>query len=590
MRQSDASAKSLLTGGYRVNSNSARGWISSSANTSGTESHNVSINNIESVSKTQKSLEDWHKAHYFDYYFKSYKSSGVNDETASLYANSCVAELERSGYIMNVVKTQLSTHIIGSEDKHLALDNNNHFNTKIANKVTEDNDLQNWIQRLYSAYCSNGKSIKDIEWNKKISLYAQHISKQYTKALLNGTVKYVDWKVQPIPKKKTIQEFTPEESEMKNNPLESKKRDTSQTNAQNSDIYPVIPVIKKSKVRNKFHNPEHKNCGTKFENDRMIIDAQGIRRLSWEQILALGRCTEKIVGTYMSLEKPYLRLTASPDPNLVRPEHILRKSLKYIMNNYMNYKCNRTGDLSTIMQFHKQDKNINTINTKKYDWKYLEEQFRSIRQDLTVQGIKNAFTIEVYETNARLALENEDLGQFNQCQARLRELYTSLSIKFEDSNRDEFSCYYILYITLQNMKTDLIRIMSEVENYKQFKGVRFALDICSTLLDGNYYRYFLLSKSAPWKSKHLLNIFRSRQILIALTTITKSSRFINILTLQKIFCFDSKESCYDFLKEHNAVFTKLDTNEIGAILDCKSSGSIFSTSPLLLSRKIQALG
>ena len=38
---------------------------------------------------------------------------------------------------------------------------------------------------------------------------------------------------------------------------------------------------------------------------------------------------------------------------------------------------------------------------------------RSIRQDLTVQSIKNEFMVEVYETNARIALEFQDIGQYD---------------------------------------------------------------------------------------------------------------------------------------------------------------------------------
>lgn len=35
-------------------------------------------------------------------------------------------------------------------------------------------------------------------------------------------------------------------------------------------------------------------------------------------------------GTNTNLEKPYFRLTSAPDPADVRPEHILKKTLKLL--------------------------------------------------------------------------------------------------------------------------------------------------------------------------------------------------------------------------------------------------------------------
>lgn len=70
----------------------------------------------------------------------------------------------------------------------------------------------------------------------------------------------------------------------------------------------------------------------------------------------------KIVGTCQTLEKDYFRLTSAPDPSTVRPLDILRKSLQLIKKKW------KDGGVEYI---------------------YICSQLKAVRQDLTVQNIRN---------------------------------------------------------------------------------------------------------------------------------------------------------------------------------------------------------
>jgi len=102
-----------------------------------------------------------------------------------------------------------------------------------------------------------------------------------------------------------------------------------------------------------------------------------------------------VKGTCTTLEKEYLRLTAPPRPELVRPQNILEQHLESLKKYYSR------------------------PNRKEYLW--FCSQLKAIRQDCTVQRLQNEFAVDVYETHARIALREGTHESIN-TQYRLLEI------------------------------------------------------------------------------------------------------------------------------------------------------------------------
>ncbi|PHJ24614.1 sac3 ganp family protein [Cystoisospora suis] len=279
--------------------------------------------------------------------------------------------------------------------------------------------------------------------------------------------------------------------------------------------------------------------------------------LTWQEKLEIAKSTEKIVGTSTALEKTYLRLTNAPDPATVRPPEILKKAFEH------------------VLQKHKEGSAT---------WRYVEEQFRSIRQDLTVQGIKNDFVRRVYETNGRLALSYHDLGQFNQCQTQLRDLYKRLQVPENDPERLEYLCYRLVYMALQGMRLDVLRVMSEMTvKERTDPSVVYAMKVRRALADGNFRRYFYLASIGPHSTKHLCEIFEPRMRMLALVCMTKASLNLQPKKIQEELHFSSMRETIDFLQKEGAVFS------VDGKVDSKKSLVHFEKSSLL-SKKVKAMG
>lgn len=198
-----------------------------------------------------------------------------------------------------------------------------------------------------------------------------------------------------------------------------------------------------------------------------------------------------VVGTCEKLEKSYLRLTAPPKPEVVRPEPILRQTLALLKKKWRNEQ----------------------------NYSYTCDQFKSLRQDLTVQRIKNDFTVSVYENHARIAMEKGDLGEYNQCQTQLMALY-KLGL---EGRPNEFKAYRILYFIHTANRLALNDVLAELTTAeKSNPSIKHALDVRSALAMGNYHRFFQLYQDPPVLGVYLMDMFVGRERLAALCVMCKA--------------------------------------------------------------------
>lgn len=168
---------------------------------------------------------------------------------------------------------------------------------------------------------------------------------------------------------------------------------------------------------------------------------------------------QPVVGTNTTLEKSYFRLTSAPAPCDVRPLRILRKALDMVLDK-ISRGC---------------------------DYLYACDQFKSIRQDLTVQHVQNDFTVMVYESHARVALDNSDMNEFNQCQTQLIELYR---LRLPGSVM-EFTAYRLMYHIYSCNDSNVYQEMTSMrDSTRRHSAVATALRVRRAVALNDYVDFF----------------------------------------------------------------------------------------------------
>lgn len=383
-----------------------------------------------------------------------------------------------------------------------------HKRPNVAPKEEWSSNMKAYVERAFLT-CKTPVQRDKMEHLLRLKIKEAIASEQMTK---------INWEFEPIP------QIESETKASSNIPVPINQRKPAGRVALNADDAKKFERAKRFEGDQQAFKRQQEQNQLALQNVR-IEDNQG-DVIDWDEYT--------IVGTCQKLEKPYLRLTSAPDPATVRPLPVLKAALKMLKDKWRN----------------------------KADYGYICDQFKSLRQDMTVQRIKSEFTVLVYEIHARIAIEQGDLGQYNQCQTQLRDLYEiGLS-----GCEFEFLAYRLLYLIHCRNKQAINQFISELSDEQSANEVvSHALKVRSAAALGNYSRLFQLYNEAPNMGAYLMDLFVPRERKTALNTILKAYRpTVSISFICKTLAFPAENDCRIWLADEIGNY-----DVSGSVIDCK---------------------
>ncbi|KAL2361072.1 hypothetical protein RJZ56_006066 [Blastomyces dermatitidis] len=381
-------------------------------------------------------------------------------------------------------------------------------------------DMEQKLKQVITEAAESG-NLHNVDW-ENLPLPQQMIQNERNKILTSASVASLQssWSAKSQELRQQKQEKAKEES--------PNKRKSSEFSAEDDEAE-HIPPWRKTNTRNGF---EDRISYPSTTDKRRRIDSNNSnsnsKNTSYQSPQTGSSSRDEspdvgggpVIGRCQMLEKNYFRLTSAPNPDTVRPLPVLKKMLdllkkKWRLENNYTYVC---------------------------------DQFKSMRQDLTVQHIKNEFTVNVYEIHARIALEKGDLGEYNQCQTQLRALYSQNL----GGHPMEFMAYRILYFIHTRNQTAINDALADLTPADKLDpAVKHALDVRSALALGNYHRFFQLYLDTPNMGAYLMDMFVDRERLAALACICRAYKpEVKIRFITEELGFESDEQAARFILDH----------------------------------------
>lgn len=215
-------------------------------------------------------------------------------------------------------------------------------------------------------------------------------------------------------------------------------------------------------------------------------------------------------------------------------------------------------------------------------YEFLWDRLRSVRQDLTVQGMQGSFTTTLYEQMIRFHLIGQhelcaekqtatnpdgfsshlNIEQMNKALVSLRNQYQASYKRGEpEPNEPEFQAYMLLLQldrfgryqsdegmykgTLRGLRPDVLRS----------PPVQFAIKVHNTYKSGNYAGFFRLAAQAPYVTACLLSVFftsarRKYLRLLNATVVKGAAQAIPMAELARVLHMESAEEAEALVTYH----------------------------------------